>query len=54
LVRELVNFVALVRSVTEAHFYGVEKRKTLTNLSNKIKRNYKLKNAHFINNDFTH
>ncbi|MCZ8284418.1 MAG: class I SAM-dependent methyltransferase [Bacteroidia bacterium] len=40
-------------SVTGAHFYGVEKRKTLTNLSNKIKREYKLKNAHFINADFT-
>ncbi len=40
-------------SITDAHFYGVEKRKTLTNLSNKIKREYKLKNAHFINADFT-
>lgn len=40
-------------SLTGAHFYGVEKRKTLTNLSNKIKREYKLKNAHFINADFT-
>lgn len=40
-------------SLTNAHFYGVEKRKTLINLSNKIKRNYKLKNAHFINADFT-
>jgi ubiquinone/menaquinone biosynthesis C-methylase UbiE len=40
-------------SLTGAHFYGVEKRKTLTNLSNKIKREYKLKNTHFINADFT-
>jgi ubiquinone/menaquinone biosynthesis C-methylase UbiE len=40
-------------SVTGAHFYGVEKRKTLTNLSNKIKREYQLKRAHFINADFT-
>lgn len=40
-------------SLTGAQFYGVEKRKTLTNLSNKIKRHYKLKNAHFINADFT-
>lgn len=40
-------------SLTGAHFYGVERRKTLTNLSNKIKREHKLKNAHFINADFT-
>jgi len=39
-------------SLTGAHFYGVEKRKTLINLSNKIKREYKVKNAHFINADF--
>lgn len=47
------KFCCIGSAVTDAHFYGVEKRKTLTNLSNKIKRNYKLKNAHFINNDFT-
>jgi len=47
------KFCCIGAAVTEAHFYGVEKRKTLTNLSNKIKRLYKLKNAHFINNDFT-
>ncbi len=46
------KFCCIGSAVTDAHFYGVEKRKTLTNLSNKIKRNYKLKNAHFINNDF--
>jgi len=47
------KFCCIGSAVTDAHFYGVEKRKTLTNLSNKIKRNYKLKKAHFINNDFT-
>ena len=47
------KFCAIGSSVTSAHFYGVERRKTLTNLSNKIKRTYKLKRAHFINNDFT-
>lgn len=47
------KFCCIGAAVTDAHFYGVEKRKTLTNLSNKIKRNHKLKNAHFINNDFT-
>jgi ubiquinone/menaquinone biosynthesis C-methylase UbiE len=40
-------------SLTGAHFYGVEKRKTLTNLANKIKHEYKIKHAHFINADFT-
>jgi SAM-dependent methyltransferase len=40
-------------SLTGAHFYGVEKRKALTNLSNKIKRVHQLKTAHFINADFT-
>jgi hypothetical protein len=47
------KFCSIGSTVTGAHFYGVEKRQTLTNLSNKIKRTYKLKNAHFINNDFT-
>ncbi len=47
------KFCCIGAAVTDAQFYGVEKRKTLTNLSNKIKRLYKLKNAHFINNDFT-
>ncbi|MES2567272.1 MAG: class I SAM-dependent methyltransferase [Bacteroidota bacterium] len=47
------KFCCIGSSLTGAHFYGVEKRKTLTNLSNKIKRNYKLKTAHFINDDFT-
>ncbi len=47
------KFCCIGSSVTKAHFYGVEKRKALINLSNKIKRMYKLKNAHFINNDFT-
>ena len=47
------KFCCIGSSVTDAHFYGVEKRKTLTNLSNKIKREYKLKQAHFINKDFT-
>ena len=47
------KFCCIGTSVTDANFYGIEKRKTLTNLSNKIKRNYKLKKAHFINNDFT-
>jgi ubiquinone/menaquinone biosynthesis C-methylase UbiE len=47
------KFCCIGASVTAARFYGVEKRKTLTNLSNKIKRLYKLKNAHFINTDFT-
>lgn len=47
------KFCCIGSAVTEANFYGVEKRKTLTNLSNKIKRSYKLKRAHFINSDFT-
>ena len=47
------KFCCIGSAVTDAHFYGIEKRKTLTNLSNKIKRQYKLKNAHFINDDFT-
>ena len=47
------KFCCIGASVTNAQFYGVEMRKTLTNLSNKIKRNYKIKNAHFINSDFT-
>ncbi len=47
------KFCCIGASVTNAHFYGVEKRKTLINLSNKIKRIYKLKTTHFINNDFT-
>lgn len=47
------KFCCIGASVTNAQFYGVEKRKKLTNLSNKIKRVYKLKNAHFINSDFT-
>jgi len=47
------KFCCIGSSLTGAHFYGVEKRKTLTNLSNKIKRTYKIKNAHFINDDFT-
>ncbi len=47
------KFCCIGASVTNAHFYGIEKRKTLTNLSNKIKRTYKLKKAHFINSDFT-
>ncbi len=47
------KFCCIGSTVTDAHFYGIEKRKTLINLSNKIKRQYKLKNAHFINNDFT-
>lgn len=46
------KFCCIGSSITSAQFYGVEKRKTLTNLSNKIKRTYKLKNAHFINSDF--
>jgi protein-L-isoaspartate O-methyltransferase len=46
------KFCCIGSSVTDAHFYGVEKRKTLINLSNKIKRVYKLKKAHFIKNDF--
>lgn len=47
------KFCCIGSSITGAQFYGVEKRKTLTNLSNRIKRTYQLKNAHFINNDFT-
>lgn len=47
------KFCCIASTVTNANFYGVEKRSTLTNLSNKIKRTYKLKNAHFITNDFT-
>lgn len=47
------KFCCIGSSATAAHFYGVEKRKTLVNVANKIKRNYKLKNAHFINKDFT-
>ena len=47
------KFCCIGASTTSAHFYGVEKRKNLINLSNKIKRNYKLKNAHFIHKDFT-
>ncbi len=47
------KFCCIGSSVSDAQFYGVEKRKALTNLANKIKRNYKLKNVHFINNDFT-
>src|SRR6476469_1334763 len=47
------KFCCIGAGVTGAHFYGVEKRKTLINLSNKIKRTYRLKNAHFINNDFS-
>ncbi len=47
------KFCCIGAAVTDANFYGVEKRKTLINLSNKIKRHYKLKNAHFMNDDFT-
>ena len=47
------KFCCIGSSLTGAHFYGVEKRKTLTNVSNKIKATYKLKQAHFINDDFT-
>lgn len=47
------KFCCIGSTVTNAQFYGIEKRKTLINLSNKIKRNFKLKNTHFINNDFT-
>ena len=47
------KFCCIGAGLTGAHFYGVEKRKTLANLSNKIKRTHKLKNAHFINDDFT-
>lgn len=47
------KFCCIGSSITGAQFYGVEKRKTLTNLSNKIKKTYQLKNAHFINDDFT-
>ena len=47
------KFCCIGASTTDAHFYGVEKRKTLINLSNKIKRHYQLKNAHFIHHDFT-
>ncbi len=47
------KFCCVGASVKQAHFYGIEKRKTLINLSNKIKRTYKLKNAHFIYGDFT-
>ena len=47
------KFCCIGASISNAQFYGVEKRKTLTNLSNKIKRLYKLKNAHFMNADFT-
>lgn len=47
------KFCCIGASVTDAHFYGVEKRKTLINVYNKIKRTYKLKNTHFINTDFT-
>ena len=47
------KFCCIGSAVSDAHFYGVEKRKTLINVANKIKRTYKLKNAHFINDDFT-
>lgn len=47
------KFCCIGSSIKQAHFYGVEKRNTLINLSNKIKRTYKLKNAHFIHDDFT-
>ena len=46
------KFCCIGSCVTDANFYGVEQRKSLTNLANKIKRNYKLKKAHFINDDF--
>lgn len=46
------KFCSIGSCVTGAHFYGVEKRKTLTNLSNKIKARYQLKQAHFMNDDF--
>lgn len=39
--------------LSDAHFYGVEMRKTLINLSNRIKRGHRLKNAHFIHGDFS-
>jgi ubiquinone/menaquinone biosynthesis C-methylase UbiE len=47
------KFCSIGSVLTSANFYGVEQRKTLVNLSNKIKRKYGLKNAHFINEDFT-
>lgn len=47
------KFCCIGSAISEAHFYGVEKRKTLINVANKIKRTYQLKNAHFINSDFT-
>lgn len=47
------KFCCIGSSVSGAQFYGVEKRKTLINLSNKIKRSYQLKNVHFVNKDFT-
>ena len=46
------KFCCIGSTVTHADFYGIEKRKALINVSNKIKRQYKLKNAHFINDDF--
>jgi ubiquinone/menaquinone biosynthesis C-methylase UbiE len=47
------KFCCIGSKVTDANFYGIEKRKTLINLSNKIKRKYQLKTTHFINSDFT-
>ncbi len=46
------KFCIAASLISQAHFYGVEMRKTLTNLSNRVKRAHGLKNAHFINADF--
>lgn len=40
-------------TVTNAHFYGVELRSSLSKLSTRISREHKIKNVHFINSDFT-
>ncbi len=47
------KFCSIGVSITKANFYGVEKRKKLINVSNKIKQQFKLKNAHFLHKDFT-
>ena len=47
------KFCLAASMFSEAHFYGVEMRKTLITLSNRIKSKHRLKNAHFIHGDFS-
>jgi len=47
------KFCCIGSVVTDADFYGVEKRKRLVSISNNIKEQFKLKHAYFLNQDFS-